>query len=64
MSEWTIQHDVELSFTPGVRFNELALALVIPRSWPVYWMDETNWFDRCFEILEATAGEILPWELE
>jgi len=47
------------------RLDDLALALVIPRSWPGYYWPlepETHLFwQRAHEVLEANKNEILPW---
>ena len=45
------------------RFRDLQLALVIGRSFPCYWLDDTNYNQRIDQLLEATADERLPWEM-
>jgi hypothetical protein len=45
------------------RILDLILAGVIGWQWPQYWMNASNLYQRIDEILDATAEEILPWEL-
>ena len=49
------------------RLTELSLALVIPWNdgFPQYYLaaDGSNMAERMGELLDATADEVLPWQL-
>ena len=49
----------------NLRLTELSLAMVIPwkDGWPQWWLNDENEGERMREILEATADEVLPWEM-
>jgi hypothetical protein len=45
------------------RLKDLILAGVVGWSFPQYWMNADTLHECIDKILEATAEEILPWEM-